>query len=256
LPKGVINTHGMLTANQQQARQVWPFVTEQPLVLVDWLPWSHTFGGNHNFNLVLRCAGTLYIDTGKPLPGLIEQTARNLKEISPTIYFNVPAGYGALLPFLETNSDLTRSFFTKLRLIFYAGAALPRDLWQRLEAVSVCTIGRRVPMTSSWGTTETAPLATAAHFLLEGPGNIGVPVAGVELKLVPNASKLEIRVPFSAHCRGHAGLSRARSGAAALAGQHRASITATNFFLLHIRAKLFFHCPNRPWWALLLDGNR
>jgi feruloyl-CoA synthase len=194
LPKGVINTHGMLTANQQQARQVWPFVTEQPLVLVDWLPWSHTFGGNHNFNLVLRCAGTLYIDTGKPLPGLIGQTVRNLKEISPTIYFNVPAGYGALLPFLETDSDLTRSFFAKLRLIFYAGAALPRDLWQRLEAVSVCTIGRRVPMTSSWGTTETAPLATAAHFLLEGPGNIGVPVAGVELKLVPNAGKLEIRV--------------------------------------------------------------
>jgi feruloyl-CoA synthase len=194
LPKGVVNTHGMLTANQQQLAQVWPFLDDAPLVLLDWLPWNHTFGANHNFNLVLRHAGTLFIDGGRPVPGLIEETVRNLREVSPTIYFNVPAGYAALLPFLEGDRALARSFFSKLRLIFYAGAALPQDLWERLEAVSVRTTGERVSMTSSWGTTETSPLSTAAHFPIERAGSIGVPVPGVELKLVPVGDKLEVRV--------------------------------------------------------------
>jgi feruloyl-CoA synthase len=194
LPKGVINTHGMLTANQQQALQCWPFLAEQPLTLVDWLPWNHTFGGNHNFNMVLRHAGTLAIDGGRPLPTMVAESVRNLTEISPTIYFNVPAGYAALLPHLERDDDLARSFFAKLRLIFYAGAALPQDLWERLETVSVRVTGTRVPMSSSWGTTETAPLATAAHVLLDRAGNVGVPVPGVEMKLVPSGGKLEIRV--------------------------------------------------------------
>ena len=194
LPKGVINTHGMLTANQQQLAQIWPFLDEAPLVLLDWLPWNHTFGANHNFNLVLRHAGTLYIDGGKPVPGLIDETVRNLGEVSPTVYFNVPAGYAALLPFLERDETLARSFFGKLRLIFYAGAALPQDLWERLEAVSQRATGERVPMTSSWGTTETSPLSTAAHFMIERAGPIGVPVPGVELKLVPTGDKLVVRV--------------------------------------------------------------
>ena len=194
LPKGVINTHGMLTANQQQALQMWPFLAEQPLTFVDWLPWNHTFGGNHNFTMVLRHAGTLVIDGGRPLPALVGETVRNLNEISPTIYFNVPAGYTALLPHLERNEALARSFFARLRLIFYAGAALPQDLWERLEAVSVRTTGQRVPMSTSWGTTETAPLATAAHFLLDRAGNIGLPAPGCEMKLVPSGGKLEIRV--------------------------------------------------------------
>jgi feruloyl-CoA synthase len=193
-PKGVINTHGMLTANQQQSAQIWPFVAEKPLVLVDWLPWNHTFGGNHNFNLVLRHAGTLYIDDGRPLPHLVDLTVRNLSEVSPTIYFNVPAGYAALLPRLEHDAAFARSFFAELRLIFYAGAALPQDLWSRLEAVALNTVGERIPLTSSWGMTETAPLATAAHFLIDRAGPIGVPVPGVEIKLVPNGAKLEIRV--------------------------------------------------------------
>jgi feruloyl-CoA synthase len=194
LPKGVVNTHGMLTANQQQLAQIWPFVAEQPLVLVDWLPWNHTFGANHNFNLVLRHAGTLYIDGGRPLPAMIGETVRNLSEISPTVYFNVPAGYAGLLPHLESNEAFARSFFKSLRLIFYAGAALPQDLWTRLEAVAVRTTGERIPMTSSWGSTETAPLATAAHFLIDRAGVIGVPVPGVELKLVPAGAKTEVRV--------------------------------------------------------------
>jgi feruloyl-CoA synthase len=194
LPKGVINTHGMLTANQQQALQIWPWLTEQPLVLVDWLPWNHTFGANHNFNLVLRHAGTLYIDSGKPVPALVDETVRNLSAVSPTIYCNVPAGFAALLPFLEKDEALARSFFARLRLILYAGAALPPDLWTRLESVSVRTIGQRIPMTSSWGTTETAPLATAAHFAIDRAGPVGVPVPGVEIKLVPTGGKLELRV--------------------------------------------------------------
>ena len=194
LPKGVINTHGMLTSNQQQALQVWPFLVDQPLTLVDWLPWNHTFGGNHNFNMVMRHAGTLVIDGGRPLPSMVGETVRNLTEIPPTIYFNVPAGYAALLPHLERDAHLARSFFAQLRLIFYAGAALPQDLWERLEAVSVRATGHRVPLSSSWGTTETAPLATAAHFLLDRAGNVGLPAPGVEMKLVPAGDKLEIRV--------------------------------------------------------------
>ena len=193
-PKGVVNTHGMLAANQQQILQLWPFVTEQPLILVDWLPWNHTFGGNHNFNLVLRHAGTLYIDAGKPVPGLVEQTVRNLTEVSPTICFNVPAGYAALMPHLERDRALARAFFAQLRLIFYAGAALPQDLWQRLEQLSVAVAGERIPMTSSWGMTETSPMATMAHFLIDRAGPVGVPAPGVEIKLVPTAAKLEIRV--------------------------------------------------------------
>jgi feruloyl-CoA synthase len=194
VPKGVINTHGMLAANQQQIAQIWPFLADEPPVLVDWLPWNHTFGGNHNFNLVLRHAGTLYIDAGKPVPALVGETVRNLSEISPTVYFNVPAGYAALLPHLERDPAVARSFFARLRLIFYAGAALPQDLWTRLEASAIRTTGARVPMTSSWGTTETAPLATASHFLSDRSGIIGVPPPGVEVKLVPRGGKLEVRV--------------------------------------------------------------
>ncbi len=194
LPKGVINTHGMLTANQQQIAQIWPFLAEEPLVLVDWLPWNHTFGGNHNFNLVLRHAGTFFIDAGKPMPALVGETVRNLSEISPTVYFNVPAGYAALLPHLERDAAFAKSFFAKLRFIFYAGAALPQDLWTRLEAAAIRAIGARIPLTSSWGSTETAPLATASHFLTDRSGMIGVPAPGVEVRLLPGGGKLEVRV--------------------------------------------------------------
>ncbi len=194
LPKGVINTHGMLTANQQQSVQTWPFIEEAPMVLVDWLPWNHTFGSNYNFNLILQQAGTLYIDGGKPVPALVGQTVENLRDIAPTIYFNVPAGYGALLPFLEKDDALARHFFSRVRLLFYAGASLPQDMWDRLEALAIRITGTRVPMTSAWGTTETSPLATSAHVLLERAGNVGVPVPGVDVKLVPAGSKLELRV--------------------------------------------------------------
>jgi feruloyl-CoA synthase len=196
VPKAVINTHRMLTANQQSLSQIWPFLREEEdhFTLVDWLPWSHTFGGNHNFHMALKHAGTFYIDAGKPVPALVEQTIRNLAEVSPTIYFNVPAGYAAILPFLEKDPALAKTFFAKLRMIFYAAAALPQDLWTRLEAVSVRATGQRVPLTSSWGATETAPAVTATYFPLDRAGVIGVPMPGPELKLVPTGDRWEVRV--------------------------------------------------------------
>jgi feruloyl-CoA synthase len=193
MPKGVINTHRMLCANQQMMAQAWPFIEARPPVVVDWLPWNHTFGGNHNFNLVLRNGGTLYVDGGKPVPGLIETTARNLAEVAPTMYFNVPRGFDLLLPFLEKDAALRRNFFRDLDMVFYAAAALPQNLWDRLLALSKQE--QKAPaMLSAWGSTETSPLATSVHFKMERPGVIGLPVAECELKLVPAAGKLEVRV--------------------------------------------------------------
>src|SRR3954449_3260173 len=205
MPKGVINTHRMLSANQQSLAQIWPFTKDTPPVLVDWLPWNHTFGGNHNFNLILKRGGTLYIDAGRPAPPLIPITVRNLTEIAPTIYFNVPAGYGALLPFLENDAELRARFFERLELIFYAAAALPQDLWTRLENVAIQEGGEPVRMTSSWGLTETSPLATSAHYPIDRAGVIGVPVPGAEIKLTPVEDKLEMRVKGPNVTRGYLG---------------------------------------------------
>ena len=193
MPKGVVNTHRMLCANQQMLAQAWPLVEARPPVVVDWLPWNHTFGGNHNFNLVLRNGGTMYVDAGKPVPGLVDITARNLKEIAPTMYFNVPRGYDLLLPFLEKDAELRRNFFRDLEVLFYAAAALPQNLWDKLQKVAKAE-GRSPAMLSAWGSTETAPLATSVHFPMERAGVIGLPVAECELKLVPAAGKLEVRV--------------------------------------------------------------
>jgi len=193
-PKGVINTHAMLCANQQQLAQCWPFVEDRPPVVVDWLPWNHTFGGNHNFNLILRNGGTLYIDGGKPVPGLVETTAKNLAEIAPTMYFNVPRGFDLLLPFLERDEKLRRTFFRELDVLFYAAAALPQNLWDRIKALAAKENATRVALLSAWGSTETSPLATSVHFHMERPGVIGLPIPECELKLVPGAGKLEVRV--------------------------------------------------------------
>ena len=193
-PKGVINTQRMLTSNQESYALAWPFLAERPPVLLDWLPWNHTFGGNSDFNMVLRNGGTLYIDEGRPAPGLIDKSVANLREVSPTLYLNVPRGFAMVLDHLERDAALAQSFFRELDLILYAGAALPQSLWERLEALSLATAGRRVAMVSAWGTTETAPLATIVHYPIERAGNIGLPAPGCEIKLVPFGDKLEIRV--------------------------------------------------------------
>jgi len=194
LPKGVMNTHRMLCSNQQALAQIWPFITCRPPILIDWLPWNHTFGGNHNFNLILSRGGTLYIDDGKPAPGMIEATVRNLWEIAPTIYFNVPRGYQMLVPFLEQDDDFRDHFFSNLDLIFYAAAALPQDLWERIERLSMGALGKKVPMMSAWGLTETAPLAVGVHYPIDRAGIIGLPVPGTEFKMLPNEGKLELRL--------------------------------------------------------------
>jgi feruloyl-CoA synthase len=192
-PKGVLNTHQMMCANQQMIRQTWPFLTREPPVLLDWLPWSHTFGGNHNVNQVIANAGTLWIDDGRPAPGMIERTVRNLADVSPTVYYNVPAGYAALLPFLERDRDLAAAFFARLRLVFFAGAALPQRLWDAIGELAA-SVGSAAPMTTSWGATETAPAATSAHFASGRADCIGVPLPGVDVKLAPAGDRLEIRV--------------------------------------------------------------
>lgn len=195
IPKGVLTTHEMLCANQQMMRQAWPFLAEERPVLVDWLPWSHTFGGSHNMNMVLANGGTLYIDEGRPAPSLIGATLANYREVSPTMAFNVPAGYAQLVPALEADHELAAQFFARIRLVFNAAAALPSALRSRLETLAREVTGRDVPVTGSWGTTETAPAATTAHFGYADGRCIGNPLPGVTLKLVPDDPGVyEIRV--------------------------------------------------------------
>lgn len=193
-PKAVINTQRMMVSNQMAKSLMWPFLADSPPVLVDWLPWSHTFGSNHNLNMVLRWGGALYIDAGKPAPQLLEMTVRNLKEISPTVYFNVPRAYDMLVPLLRADAELRDNFFRNLKFIFYAGAALPHHLWLALEDLSELATGNKILLVSAWGSTETAPMASDCHFRASVPGVIGVPVPGTALKLVPSADKMEVRV--------------------------------------------------------------
>lgn len=193
-PKGVINTQRMLVSNQQAKVQCWPFLEAEPPILLDWLPWSHTFGANHNLNLVLRFGGTMYIDGGRPTPSQFATSLANLKEIAPTIYFNVPRAYEMLVAALEADAELRQTFFSRLQVIFYAAAALPQHLWEALIALSIRTTGRQVPLISAWGSTETAPLVTDCHFQAARSGCIGVPVPGAILKLVPSGEKLEVRI--------------------------------------------------------------
>ena len=191
-PKVVINTHRMLTANQQQMAQAWPFLNRQRLNLLEWLPWSHTFGGNHNFNMALAHGGAIHVDEGRPAPGLIEKTVKNLREVKPNFYFNVPRGFDMLLPYLEGDEATARDVFQRLEGVFYAGAALPQSVWERLEGVArrvrTGPDARPVWFTSSWGATETSPAITSVHWSIDRAGCIGAPLPGIELKLVPNAA--------------------------------------------------------------------
>jgi feruloyl-CoA synthase len=193
-PKAVINTHRMLCANQAMIAAGFLFVTDEPPVVLDWLPWSHTFGGNHNFNMVLTQGGSLYIDDGNPTPPGVPKTARNLREIAPTIYFNVPKGYEALVAHFRADDTLRQNFFSRLKVLFYAGAGLNQATWDDLTQLSVETTGERIIFLSSLGSTETAPAALACTWESDRAGNIGLPCPGVELKLVPNEGKLEARL--------------------------------------------------------------
>jgi len=193
-PKVVINTHRMLCANQQMVAQAWRFLAHEKPVLVDWLPWSHTFGGNHNLHLVMRNGGTLVIDEGRPAPGLVDKSIDNMAQVQPTLWFNVPRGFDMALPLLEADEALARRALARLRMIFYAGAALPQATWDRMQALVRKVRGEEIWMTTSWGATETSPAVTSAHWRLERAGVIGGPLPGLDLKFIPNGSKLEMRV--------------------------------------------------------------
>ena len=193
-PKVVINTHRMLCANQQMLAQTLRFLETDKPVLLDWLPWSHTFGGNHNVNMVLRNGGTMYIDDGKPLPGAIDKTLAHLRQVQPTVYFNVPRGYEMMLPTLEADAELARRFFGPLKMVFYAGAGMPEATWRRLEAVAAKVRSEPLWLTTSWGSTETSPAITFANWKLDRPGVIGLPLPGAVVKFLPNGGKLEMRV--------------------------------------------------------------
>ncbi|MFO1415492.1 MAG: feruloyl-CoA synthase [Burkholderiales bacterium] len=193
-PKAVITTQRMMCSNAEMKSVIWRFLNTTKPVVVDWLPWSHVFGGSHNMNIVLRFGGSLYLDEGKPLPALLDRTIRNLTDVAPTIYFSVPLAYDLLVRALRDDAALRRNFFSRLQIIFYAGAALPQSTWEELERLAVMELGHPVVMLSSWGSTETAPACTDCHFQAVRSGVIGVPVPGTTLKLVPVADKLEVRV--------------------------------------------------------------
>jgi feruloyl-CoA synthase len=195
MPKAVINTQRMMCANAAMMMQVRPRDPHAPqATYLDWMPWNHTMGGNALFNPVLTEGGTLYIDDGRPMPGMIEETLRNLHEISPTYYANVPAGYAALAAAMEKDDALCRSFFKNLGLMAYGGARLPDDLYERMQALAVRATGERIVFYTGWGSTETAPTSTGTYWDTERVGLIGLPFPGVELKLIPTGPKYEIRV--------------------------------------------------------------
>ena len=180
----------MLCANQTMMRAGLEFVADEPPVLLDWLPWNHTFGGNHNFGLVLHNGGSLYIDEGKPMPGAIETTVRNLRDVAPTIYFNVPKGFEMLVPHLQADRAMRDKFFSRLKVMFYAGAGLPQHVHDALQDLAVETVGERVIFLTSLGSTETGPAALACSWECERVGNIGLPLPGLEVKLVPTGGQV------------------------------------------------------------------
>jgi len=195
MPKAVINTQEMMCANAAMMMQVRPRSAGAiPPTVLDWMPWNHTMGGNAAFNPVLVDGGTLYIDDGRPMPGQLEETIRNLREVSPTYYANVPAGYAALAAAMEKDDALCRSFFKNLTIMAYGGARLPDDLYDRMQALAVKTTGERIVFYTGWGSTETAPTATGTYWDTERVGLIGLPFPGVELKMVPCGSKYELRL--------------------------------------------------------------
>jgi len=192
-PKAVINTQRMICANQVMLRETLAFLKDEPPVIVDWLPWNHTFGGNHNIGLTLYNGGSMYLDAGKPMPGGIDETVRNLREISPTVYFNVPKGYESLLPYLRDDSGLRAKFFHRLHAMFFSGAALSPYVWNGLDELAVQETGFRVPVLTGLGATETAPFFMSVRPATSRSGHVGLPVSGNEAKLVPVNGKLEVR---------------------------------------------------------------
>jgi feruloyl-CoA synthase len=193
-PKAVINTQRMWCSNQAMIASMFAFFREEPPVIVDWAPWHHTAAGNHDLGLVLYNGGSYYIDEGRPMPGAIEATVRNLREIAPTWYFNVPKGYEALLPFLRNDEVLRKNFFSRLKVLWFAGAAIAQHVFDEMKALARETRGEPVPFLTGLGSTETAPYAMGRMWETQDASNMGLPPPGLEMKLVPLAGKLEARL--------------------------------------------------------------
>jgi len=193
-PKAVINTQRMWCANQEMARTMLAFVQDEPPVMVEWAPWHHTAGGNKDFGLALYNGGTLYIDEGKPLPGAIEETVRNLREIAPTFYFNVPKGYEALLPYLQKDAGLRQNFFSRLKVLWFAGAGVSQYVFDQYKALALATCGEQILFLTGLGSTETAPFTLGRMWDTQDASNMGLPPPGAEVKLVPVGDKYEMRL--------------------------------------------------------------
>ncbi len=193
-PKAVINTQRMWCSNQAMILAQLAFFADEPPVIVDWAPWHHTAGGNHNFGFVLYNGGTFYIDEGKPAPGAIEATVKNLREVPTTWYFTVPKGYEALLPYFRADAQLREVFFRRLKVLWFAGAALSQSVFDEMQELALKTCGERVMFLTGLGSTETAPMALARMWQSKDSTNMGVPAPGVVLKLVPSGGKLEARL--------------------------------------------------------------
>ncbi len=202
-PKAVIQTQRMLCANQQMVQQCYAFFRDTPPVLVDWAPWNHTASGNKAFNIVIYNGGTYYIDHGKPAPGLIDTTIANLREISPTWYFNVPLGYQMLLDAMERDAALRARFFDRLQLMMYAGAGMSQPIWDRLTKLAEAEVPGGVILGTGFGSTETGPFAMMGMEKADHAGNLGIPAHGVTLKLVPQGDKLEGRIKGPAITPGY-----------------------------------------------------
>jgi len=204
-PKGVLTTHGMIVSNQTAISQAWPFFDREPPILVDWLPWSHSFGGTKIVHFTLHRGGTLYVDDGLPTARDVGRSLANLRTIAPTVYFNVPRGYALLVAALETDAELRAMFFSRLRLAFCAAASLPSSTAERFARVRALATSRAVPLTYGWGLTETAPSATCVQTADVRAGEIGIPLPGVEIKLAPVDGGDELRVRGPNVTPGYAG---------------------------------------------------
>jgi feruloyl-CoA synthase len=194
MPKGVIYTHRMWTSNQEMVRQCWQFLEDEPPVILEWLPWNHTFAGSKDFGMILYNGGTLYLDEGKPVPGAFEETLRNLREIAPTIVLNVPKGFEAIIPHLRKDPEFRAHYFSHLKALFYAGAGISQEVWDALQDLSIQACGERILMLSGLGATETGPFALWVGKDVRSAGECGVPAPGMDLKLIPSGRKLEARV--------------------------------------------------------------
>ncbi|MCC6947142.1 MAG: feruloyl-CoA synthase [Bradyrhizobiaceae bacterium] len=242
MPKGVINTQRMWCSNQKMILSQLAYFEDEPPVILDWSPWHHTASGNHNFGFILYNGGTCYIDEGKPLPGAIETTVRNLREIACTWYFTVPKGYEALLPFFRSDAELRKTFFSKLKVLWFAGAALAQSIFDEMQDLAEQTIGERVMFLTGLGATETSPMAIARMWMSKDSTNMGLPVPGVELKLVPNEGKLEARVKGPNITPGY---------------WRQPELTAKAFDeegFYKLGDALKFEDPNDPGLGLLFDG--